>query len=201
MNKIFGVGWAKTGTKTLGLCLKTLGFNHQSTRLDLVQELAEGDLTKILKLAKRKDSFEDWPWALLYKELNEAFPGSKFILTYRNPESWLKSYLNMLANEGKSNHRINRLRSFIYQLPFPNVSGEDLKLRYLRHNKDIIAYFSNNPDSLLLVNWEDGDGWRELCGFLGLPVPNKPFPHSNRGIYSKYSIKFYFKKIRRIFRV
>ena len=27
-----------------------------------------------------------------------------------------------------------------------------------------------------------GDGWKQLCGFLDLPVPPHPFPHINPGV-------------------
>jgi len=196
LNKIFGIGWAKTGTKTLGECFKILGFNHQSTRLDLVEKLENGELDQIMNIAKSKDTFEDWPWLILYKEFDQTFPESKFILTYRDPENWLKSYLNMLAVEGKANNRINRIRSFLYQLPFPNVSANELVGRYIKHFNDVQEYFINKPDSLLIVDWEKGDGWKEICDFIKMPIPNKPFPHANRGLYKKYSLRYLVKKIR-----
>jgi hypothetical protein len=27
-----------------------------------------------------------------------------------------------------------------------------------------------------------GDGWEKLCGFLGMPVPDAPFPHEHPGV-------------------
>ena len=39
MSKVFGVGWAKTGTTTLGECFKILGFDHQSQNLELVKDI------------------------------------------------------------------------------------------------------------------------------------------------------------------
>ena len=49
---------------------------------------------------------------------------------------------------------------------------------YEHHNEAVRAYFAGT-DRLLDVCWEEGDGWDELTGFLGLPVPDAPFPHSN----------------------
>ncbi|MYB38989.1 MAG: hypothetical protein F4Y26_16720 [Gammaproteobacteria bacterium] len=37
---------------------------------------------------------------------------------------------------------------------------------------------------LLVLDFERGDGWPELCAFLGEPVPDTPFPHVNRGVYT-----------------
>jgi hypothetical protein len=44
-----------------------------------------------------------------------------------------------------------------------------------RHNRAVIAAV---PASRLLV-YQPGDGWEPLCGFLGVPVPDEPFPRLN----------------------
>lgn len=36
------------------------------------------------------------------------------------------------------------------------------------------------PSDRLLV-FDVKDGWEPLCHFLGVPVPDTPFPHSNAG--------------------
>jgi len=43
------------------------------------------------------------------------------------------------------------------------------------HEADVIA---SVPPGELLV-FEVGDGWEPLCEFLGLPVPDAPFPRTN----------------------
>ena len=50
--------------------------------------------------------------------------------------------------------------------------------RYETHNANVFSYFAGRRD-LLVVNWASGDGWRELCGFLGKDEPCEPFPHAN----------------------
>lgn len=182
-NKIFGIGWAKTGTTTLGSCFKILGFDHQSQNLDLVRGIERGNLSEIIALAEQKESFEDWPWIILYVELDKAFPGSRFILTKRNSERWIKSYRNMLASQGKASKRTNEIRQTLYGLPFPEVLDAQLIERYERHNAEVIQYFLGRPKDLLVVDWEEGDGWKELCDFLGKDIPAKPFPHANKGSY------------------
>lgn len=184
MSKVFGIGWAKTGTKTLGECLTILGYNHQSRRLDLAEDLRTGDLSRILALVRQKDSFEDWPWLLLYREFDQAFPSSRFILTQRNPERWLRSYQNLLEEANQSTKQLNEIRSLLYGLPFPNVSPEQLQERYLRHNQEVVDYFKDRPQQLLIIDWESGDGWQSLCKFLGKGIPQAPFPHANRGNYT-----------------
>ena len=195
MNKIFGIGWPKTGTKTLGECFKILGFNHESIRLDLVEDLQNHDLARIIKIAQEKDTFEDWPWIILYKEMDHQFPGSKFILTHRDPDRQLHSYQNMLKNLDLPKDEWNAMRRTLYGLPFPDVTAEQMQQRYLRQNQEVRQYFKDRPGDLLEINWEAGDGWEKLCSFLGLPVPKVALPHANRGVYEKPSLLEKFRRL------
>ena len=188
MQKVFGIGWPKTGTKTLGDCLRILGFNHESIRLDLVEDIQRGDLSRIMEIANEKDSFEDWPWIILYQEMDKRFPNSKFILTQRNAEKQLQSYKNMLRTLDLPKEAWNEMRRTLYDLPFPDVTAEQPKGRYLQHNQEVRQYFKNRPNDLLVVNWEAGDRWQELCQFLDVPVPKVEFPHANRGVYQKSTL-------------
>lgn len=184
MGKVVGVGWAKTGTTTLGECFEILGLRHIPGQLHLVDHLEAGDIDPILEVARDYDAFEDWPWLLLYRELDEAFPGSKFILTTRDQDSWLRSYENMLATQGEARPKLMRRRRALYGLPFPDVTAEQLLERVQRHEREVRDWFRDRPEDLLVVDWAAGDGWQQLCDFLDLPVPGAPFPHANRGQYT-----------------
>lgn len=188
MSKVIGIGWAKTGTTTLGTCFRILGFDHQSQDLDLAKDLRSGDLSRILAVASAKHSFEDWPWVLVYRELDEAFPGSRFVLTKRRTDRWLRSYRNMLAQEGKPSRELTEIRRILYGLPFPDVSDSQLIERYDRHNAEVEHYFRGRSQDLLIVDWEQAGGWKELCEFLGKNIPREPFPHANKGRYANRSI-------------
>jgi len=177
------VGWAKTGTTTLGYCLRHLGYRHRSKQFGLVERWMKGDLDGVLARADRYDSFDDWPWLLLYPELDRRFRGTRFILTTRAPDAWLRSYRNMVSRQRRS-RRLDRIRSFLYGLPFPDVSDEDLVARFRRHEREVREYFAGRESELLVVNWGAGHGWEEICGFLGRSIPDLPFPHRNRGKYA-----------------
>jgi hypothetical protein len=176
--KVFGVGWAKTGTTTLGECFKSFGFRHYGYKLSLLNmpEMA-------ISIAKRHDSFEDWPWALFYKEMDEAFPKSKFVLTIRDSTRWLRSYRNATSRQHPTKEMLEARRK-IYGFPYSQITDSQLVVRYERHNNDVRRYFADRQSDLLVVNWEEGDGWERLCDFLGQPVPGKPFPHANKGTYT-----------------
>lgn len=179
MSKIFGIGWAKTGTTTLKTCFETLGYSHYGYNLGLV-----GMPYTMMAIARRYQTFQDWPWTIYYEELDKEFPGSKFILTMRNSNKWLRSYRNALSKQGSAKHQsISESRKKIYG--FDPVSATDQQLidRYDQHNLNVMNHFYGRPKDFLIVDWERGDGWNKLCTFLGKPVPSKPFPHSNKGKY------------------
>ena len=181
--RVFGIGWAKTGTTTLGACLHRLGYRHCSQRLELVQPLVAGNPAPLLAVAASAESFEDWPWPLAFRELDAAFPGSRFVLTVREPLRWLASYQGMLARQGPAGDDLNAVRSLIHQVRFPDPDPMGLLARYERHNLAVQRHFARRRERLLVVDWERGDGWLQLCRFLGRPVPAVPLPHANRGRY------------------
>lgn len=180
--KVVGVGWAKTGTTSLGLCLKSLGYDHTSMHRGLVRDWAQGDMSRLLPLMRKLESFEDWPWPLLYREFDREFPGTRFILTTRDSGRWIKSYLNQIHQPGHFTPEMNEIRQMIYGCPFPGYTPEQLIARYERHNAEVRDYFRGR-DNFIELSWERGHGWEELCDFLGHPVPSASFPHANRGVY------------------
>ena len=178
--KIFGVGWPKTGTSTLRRCFVILGYTHKGYCEALFENLDQA-----VRVARKFDTFQDLPWYLYYKELDQIFPGSKFVLTIRDSAKWLKSYRNMLAKQDPQRKPVlDAVRRKIYDLPFPDVEDDHLIERYERHNFDVVTYFAGRSEDLLLVNWEEGDDWKPLCYFLGKTIPSRPFPHENKGDYS-----------------
>ena len=179
--KVFGVGCPRTGTTTLHRCMEILGYHHISWSKDLFQQaLVHGEMKQVFEVAKSYDSFDDLPWCALYKELDQAFPGSRFILTIRkDSHTWLQSRFahaermgHALAHDGSEPVADQAARGSIR---WP----QDVQ-HYEQHNQEVHAYFVDRPKDLLVLCWETGDGWRELCTFLGVPVPKIRFPHANK---------------------
>src|SRR5688572_1142338 len=46
------------------------------------------------------------------------------------------------------------------------------------HEDNVRRYFADRSDDLLVLDVADA-GWQPLCEFLGLPVPDEPYPHRN----------------------
>ena len=94
MIKIFGIGLNKTGTTTLAKCLDVLGCGkHVSCRGDLLAKFREGSLNEIFSVIDQNNTFEDWPWPLMYRELFFRYGDSaRYILTKRSSANvWLES--------------------------------------------------------------------------------------------------------------
>jgi len=173
MIKVFGIGFHKTGTTTLGGCLRHLGYKHLRYNPSLLKQVAGGEIEPVLNVALQYESFDDWPWPLIYSELDEAFPESKFVLTIRkNSDVWFNSLLSHVARRG-----VTDVYPLVYNLPEPEAHKQAFIERYEAHNQNVKDYFANRPDKLQIICWENGDGWPELCSFLNLPVIEEPLPH------------------------
>lgn len=186
-SKIFGIGLNKTGTTTLGQCGKILGFRCTSCDKGLLEDFViRNDFTRIKQKVSQFDLFEDWPWPLIYKDLDRMFPGSKFILTVRHSEEkWLESLKNHSMKTPPSNH----CRKLAYGFNFPHKNEKDHIEFYRRHNDNVRSYFKNRSNDFIELCWENGDGFEELCSFLNCNVPDVPFPHANKGANNLVSKK------------
>ncbi len=183
--KVFGIGLNKTGTTTLGDCGRILGLRATGCHRSLLQDVVErNDFSGVEKIVAQYDLFEDWPWPVIYKELDRRYPGSKFILTTRSsPEVWLRS----LKKHAMRTPPFRHCRKLAYGHSFPHGHEQSHIDQYLRHNEEVRAYFSGREEDFLEICWERGDGWEQLCPFLGKEIPDAPVPHSNLGAAEQVS--------------
>jgi hypothetical protein len=137
------------------------------------------DFEAIFDIISHNDSFEDWPFPLIYQQVFHRFGDEmKYVLTTRkNPETWLGS----LKKHSLLTHPDNHYRMLAYGYNYPHgYENQHIEI-YNRHIAEAIDFFGKNnaPGSLLILNWEMGDGWEKLCQFVNRPVPGVPFPHEN----------------------
>lgn len=178
IRKVFGIGLNKTGTTTLGLCLQRLGYSHYSFDLPLLEQVRAGNLRSLIAAVDKHDSFEDWPYPLVFDRLDTLYPGSRFILTRRcSPQVWLRS---LEAHALRTDPVLGpRARSLAYGWPYPQLARDAHLSCYQDHLRRVRDHFRDRPGDLLEVCWEEEASWDPLCFFLGLPVPQEPFPHAN----------------------
>jgi hypothetical protein len=48
------------------------------------------------------------------------------------------------------------------------------------HHQRVRHHFRDREGDLLVIDLCGGEGWDALCRFLGLPVPDGPFPWEDR---------------------
>jgi hypothetical protein len=186
--KIVCVGMNKSGTTSIRASLKLLGFGPQAgagktdvRHKDLVMPiLLRGDYEPALAFACDYRIFKDRPWNIwrMPELMDERYPDSRFILTERDPESWWRSIHHWMtvASPGST-------RTILAHLRVPSIDRDAMIAAYLAHNEAVKSRFAGTG-RLLVMDLARGDGWAQLCPFLGVPVPAEPFPHSNRQTYS-----------------
>lgn len=174
--KVFGIGFHKTATTSLAESLKILGYRVTGPNGIDNPRIAQEAWPMSVKLADQFDAFQDNPWPLLFRELDCRFPGSKFILTLRPTEEWLRSVVKHFGRKETP------MRLWIYGAGHPEGHEEIYAARYEKHNRDVTEYFKHRPQDLLEMNITKGDGWEKLCPFLETGQPNRPFPRANTAV-------------------
>lgn len=200
--KVFCVGRNKTGTTSMEMALRSLGYRMglQARGEMLKDDWARRDFTRVVALCRTADAFQDVPFsnAFTFQALDPHFPGSKFVLTVRDsPEQWYESLVRFhtkIVGKGRR-PTADDLREFTYRYKgflwdaFVATYGGDERLlydrdtyiaHYLDHNRSVTEYFRHRPSDLLVLNVGAADAMRTLCEFLGRPYDGRPMPHVNR---------------------
>jgi len=171
-DKVFVIGFHKTGTSSLHMALRLLGYSVCDLKRVKDLDLSQRSWEILQGLIDEYDAFRGQPWPLFFRHLHDFQPNSKFILTIRPTKAWLNSVVRYFGE------RTTGKREAIYGAGSPIGHEAVYAERYDRHNTDVIDFFSDKPASLLIMDLEAGAGWRELCDFLGESSrPSRAFPH------------------------
>jgi hypothetical protein len=179
--KIFGIGLSKTGTTSLYAALTMLGYRAITSRHMRKMELQEwrsGDFSR--DYLAGVDAATDLPLGTYFRELDDRYPGSRFILTERPVESWIVSVEKQFRDQPDPVSQYRRdVRFAAYGV---SIFNEARFRRILdEHSRAVRDHFRDRPGQLLIQNYFAGDGWDSLCGFLGKPVPATDFPNVKPG--------------------
>ncbi|OWV39215.1 sulfotransferase family protein [Mameliella alba] len=179
--KIFCIGLPKTGTTSLHFAALQLGLRsvHWPRDTKTVTELRNGVFK--LSLMETCDIVSDIPIPAIFRELDAVFPGSKFVLTTRDKDGWLRSQGTAGFNARTAAEDSDR--AFYRQMLYGVNEFDEQRFAevYDSHHTSVQEYFDGDraADLLTMDISRGGAGWNQLCAFLGLPVPDMPFPHSN----------------------
>jgi hypothetical protein len=181
--RVFGIGMHKTATTSLHHALLMLGFDSAHWKSAhwakaIWEEMRTWGRSLTLE---RSYALCDLPIPLMFRALDSAYPGSKFILTRRDEAGWIESVENHWNPEQNKfretwNHDpfTHRLHTLLYG--HRNFNRESMLNRYRQHNAEVLEHFKGRSSDLCIMDMDRGAGWRELCGFLGRPIPGKPYP-------------------------
>jgi hypothetical protein len=193
---VIGSGFGRTGTKSLKAALEQLGFGPCHHMHEVVehpeqvahwQAVAHGEAMHWEAVFAGYRAQVDWPGTAVWRELAEANPAARIVHSQRPDELWWASF----------SKTIGKFLATYPDMPMPpHISAmmdawqafagkplfggryhdrEVALASYQRHNEEVRRAL---PADRLLV-FDVADGWEPLCAFLGVPVPDAPFPHHN----------------------
>jgi hypothetical protein len=185
--KVFGIGLSRTGTTTLAAALQALGMTTLHWTNPLTCELISDRDVHLF------DALTDTPVCVAFEKYYHLFPASKFVYTTRPFLSWSRS----MVGHWQRTHGISEFGEFQRQIATPSsfrygseycalhqtlfLDHADLGQAYEAHELRVRGFFSDKPkDRFMVFDIFAGHGWPELCEFLGLHVPETPFPFENR---------------------
>lgn len=203
--QVIGAGWGRTGTSSFreAMGILKLPCYHMSEVIAngdarFWTQMVEGkkpDLDTVLAHEGRGYLATcDFPSAGFWREQLEKYPDAKVVLTTRDAEGWHKSCtMTIFCMTGGSPYQPLGVRIAtwcgiptrgFYEMTQKVCGGmafhnnwepDALKRRFDEYNAEVQR---ECPKDKLLV-FRAADGWGPLCEFLGVPVPEQPYPHVN----------------------
>jgi hypothetical protein len=171
---VFGIGLSKTGTTSLAEALTMVGvptLHLPDKGLMLAGRFSEA-------LAGYRGA-TDISVSFCFEALDAAYPGSRFVLTMRDRDTWVESVEAHMHRRPwpERGTPAAELRVRIYGTHL--FERDRLMAAYDAFHARVHRYFADRPRDLVVMHIIDGQGWEVLCPFLGVAVPGVPFPRRN----------------------
>ena len=193
--RVIGAGFGRTGTNSLKLALEQLGFtpcHHMFEVREKPEQFAFWDAAARGELPDWDEVFAgyaaqvDWPGARFWRELAAHFPDAKVILSVRPADEWFDSFQATIGPflREPSVHadadRRDRARMAHELIGRQIFDGRpDDRAHATSVFREHIAEVQRTIAPERLLTYQVSKGWQPLCRFLGVPVPDAPFPHTN----------------------
>jgi hypothetical protein len=180
MSKIFAIGHFKTGTTSYSLAVRMMGLVDIHFPLKYVEHLMEtGDVRWDSRYWDSMSNVNE----IEYPQCDIVYPDSKFVLTTRSVDSWLKSIKKHMSMQWPP--RLKRLLDWRSEVLFGcpceiNAFDEGhFRHMFLAHEEKVRDYFyGRKQQQLLILRLESNTKMEELAAFLGRRVP---YPKMNAG--------------------
>ena len=187
--KVIGAGYPRTGTSSLKLALEQLGFERCHHMREVIMDMSSARLW--VEAAEGRPDWErifegyqsctDAPGCSFWRELADYYPDAKVLLSVRDADPWFDSTQATVFSDQMLNRQFDSaMKDFFAKVVTPEF-GEHIHDRdfmvaqFERHTQEVMAAI---PAPRLLV-YDVREGWEPLCAWLGVPVPETPFPHTN----------------------
>nr|WP_195909202.1 sulfotransferase family protein [Microlunatus sp. Gsoil 973] len=191
--RLIGAGLPRTGTSSLREALRYLlgaptyhmseAFAHPEHVPTWVAAI-KGDPPEWEDFLAGYAAGVDTPFSCCWRDLAAAYPDAPVLLSHRGrAEVWHRSMdatvlvrtREMLAMDEAAEPMVPLFRvMFTDVFNDPDDPGE-VMAGYERRLAEVRAEIE--PERL--IEWQPGDGWKPICTALGVPVPDRPFPHEN----------------------
>jgi len=191
--QVIGSGFGRTGTMSLKRALEQLGFgpcHHMEEVLAHPEQVPHWQAVVAGRAVNWDEVFAgyrsqvDWPGAHVWRELAAAYPQAKVIHTLRPEEQWWKSFSNTIAalltssDPGPAPPHNRTMMEVAAQITGPRMLSGDREAALTAYRQRTEQVRAAIPSERLLV-FDVAAGWEPLCRFLGVPVPETPFPRAN----------------------
>lgn len=205
--KVLILGLGRTGTASMRTAMKQLGYVDTYHMMNCSIENPPDALMWMDALAAKYDGVGapftradwdqllgncqavcDWPAVAFAKELIEAYPEAKVILTNRDVDSWHASTMKTVFWR-VSDPELKYLQHFswaasMYYPMLKKFFDTFFKGDFEHRGKEVFINHYNEVRSLVpkenLLEFKVQDGWEPLCKFLGQPIPmGSKFPNTN----------------------
>jgi hypothetical protein len=188
--KVIGAGLGRTATFSLKFALEHLGVGpcyHMSE----VLAAARRNIPLWLDVIKGRpdwnsifegyQSTSDYPACTYWRELADYYPDAKVVLTVRDADSWFDSVSETIFSEQMQGSLAGSpAEEMMRGAVFGPFSGRVKDRAFMTDwfNRRNQAVIDTLPAQRLLV-YSPKQGWEPLCNFLGIAVPEGPFPRVN----------------------
>lgn len=185
--QVIGAGFGRTGTDSMREALNILGLGPCHHMMEIMSSeeqkrrwraFVKGEAIGWDLLLGGFASCVDWPTAHYWRELAQAFPQAKVLLTYRSAESWWESFEKTLVPAIDASTDPDSLGVALVRDRVFGGRHHDRAHAIALYEANVQAVKAEIAPGRLLVH-EAADGWEPLCRFLGRPVPAQPYPSRN----------------------
>jgi hypothetical protein len=190
--EIIGAGFGRTGTYSLKAALERLGYgpcHHMSEVINdprqvrLWAEAADGQ-ANFDAIFTGVRSAVDFPVAAFWQDVLASNPDARVILSYRDPDDWYGSFsqtilpliLDRAAWPENARPFCRMLEKVIIGKALRGRTDREAILAAYRANEAAARALEGSGRALV---FHAKDGWEPLCGFLGVAVPDEPYPKTN----------------------